>query len=290
MIAKLGMALGLGLLTIACSELWFYKVTLSFDLWEVWLLYGIASYVMVAMMRMYRVGWPGVVVAAGLFGIVIEGVVVPVLYEALPFSILWTSLAWHGLLTIGCGLFGFRAIARRPALALPVYAVAGGVLGVWLGFMWVAETGGMELAEVGMQVVIAYAMFALGHLIVDQVADRVWVTTRPDLVVLWGLVIAVWGLMWALPLFPFSLAFPVLVGLSWWALSRGQSATPWDIAGRVPLAGYGASLVLPLAIIAGAITTGGVIPEVNAWWILATGPPTVVIWLWALGRLALRRG
>ncbi|MEY1556432.1 hypothetical protein AB3Y40_12440 [Yoonia sp. R2331] len=290
MIAKLGMALGLGLLTVACSEMWFYHVDLTLGIWEVWLFYGIAAYLMIAMMRLYRVGWPGAVVAVGLFGIVIEGVVVPVLYEAVPFSILWTSLAWHGLLTIGCGLFGFRAVARRPVLAVPVFAVAGLLLGVWLGFMWVAEQGQMDVARLSLQVVLAYGMFIGGHMIVDRVADRPWVPTRGDLVVLWGLVLAVWGLMWALPLFPVSLVLPLLIALSWWAMARGESDAPWDISGAVPWAGYGASLVLPVAIIGGAVTTGGVIPEVNAWWILATGPVAAILWLWALGRLALQRG
>ncbi len=290
MIPKIAMALGLGLITIACSELWFYWVDLHPGLWQIWLLYAIASYLMIAMMRLYRLGWPGVVVAAGLFGIVIEGVVVPVLYEALPFSILWTSLAWHGLLTVGCGVFGFRAVAKSPMWTGLACAVAGLALGIWLGFMWVAERGAIRVTPFSLQVLLAYAMFVVGHVMLDRMADRPWCPTKGDLVVLWGLVFAVWALNWALPLFPFALAFPALVGVSWWAMARGKSAAPWDIGGRLPAASYMTSLLLPAGIIAGAVTTGGVIPEVNAWWIMATGPVAAILWLWALGRLAVGRG
>lgn len=290
MIAKLGMALGLGLLTIACSELWFYHVDLRWDLWQVWLLYGIASYLMIAMMRLYRVGWPGAVIAAGLFGIVIEGVVVPVLYEAPPLTILWTSLAWHGLLTIGCGLFGFRAVARKPLIAIPVFAVAGCVLGVWLNFMWVAEQGPIVLDAFVMQVLLAYGMFIVGHVVLDAVSDAPWTPNRTEIYVLWVLNIAVWALLWGLPLFPVSLLFPVLIAASWWLMSRGASEVRFDLTGRVPIMGYAASLALPLGILAGALWTGGPIPELNAWWIFATGPVTLLLWGWAIVRLVAGRG
>jgi len=113
----LARALALAVIMVIWSEVWFYPVTLRLDSWMIFLFYGLATiFPAFLLARFPNTGWPGVIVAAGLMGIAIEGVPVPVVYEAMPFTIVWTSLAWHGLVSFGVGVVGMRDRLSSKAL------------------------------------------------------------------------------------------------------------------------------------------------------------------------------
>ena len=63
---------------------------------------------------------------------------VPAVYEAVPFSYLWTSVAWHGPVTVGLGLFLLPRLMERgtwPRRALSLAALGAG-WGVWTTWAW----------------------------------------------------------------------------------------------------------------------------------------------------------
>jgi len=79
------------------------------------LAYGVFGYVFLLALRLFQVrSFAGLFLAAAVFGFLVEGSVVPVLYMTLPFSIAWTSLGWHALFTVSTGFFLYRRVMSAP--------------------------------------------------------------------------------------------------------------------------------------------------------------------------------
>lgn len=103
-----------------------------------------AFYAIPAALALAAMAWRGcaglgrAMLIAALVGFAIEGAVVPAVYEAVPISYLWTSIAWHGPVTVGLGLFLMpRLLARLAPFAMAATALGAGVVwGVWTTWVW----------------------------------------------------------------------------------------------------------------------------------------------------------
>lgn len=103
-----------------------------------------AFYAIPAFVALAAMAWRGVaglaraMLIAALVGFAIEGAVVPAVYEAVPLSYVWTSVAWHGPITVGLGIFLMpRLLARLGPVHMALTAIAAGIgWGVWTTWVW----------------------------------------------------------------------------------------------------------------------------------------------------------
>ncbi|SHG73801.1 hypothetical protein [Marivita hallyeonensis] len=159
--------IGLGAVFAALSELWFYPVADVAQLAVMVGFYAIAAHLSVLTVAV--LGGGGALawyLAAVLVGVLVEGIPVFELFSALPFSLLWTSIAWHGLVS---GLIGVRlyrwALARGAVAFVAMNIVFGAALGIWGAYFWTAEPVGMRYAE---QLPWAWGLFFAGHVILPE--------------------------------------------------------------------------------------------------------------------------
>lgn len=229
LIRVLGLGLGLGLITVAMSELFFYPVDHLAAVPTLLAFYApMALFGFAALERTGRWAFGPVVLSAAIFGWTVEGVLVTQAYEALPMSLIWTALSWHGVFTVGIALIGLRCalLSSRIWVAPIACAVFSLFAALWGVFAWTTllepELQAVIGHDFGQQLVLAVAMIALGHLVLDYTPARApvggWV-----LWVLALLALAVWSISWAVPLFPISLWLPLLIGASALALWRARA-------------------------------------------------------------------
>lgn len=226
-----------------------------------------------------------------ILGFLVEGVVVGTMYDAFPFQIIWTPLAWHALIS-GVVVLGFgRMAARLSARHMMIGWLAIGFFGgIWAQY-WPLERGSMP----GMTGTLAY-LVGLGLVVpvANIVLDRVGVLEPPPGPVLLALPLLAL-LLWLAGTVPMPsvlrLSCPVMIALSVLAMraggngsapvSFGSVASPWK---------HGLFLIAPvttsLIATAGWQRHGGL--EVNIPVALGTGATALALWLWYLFR-ALRR-
>ena len=294
----------LGAIFAVGSELWFYEVALNFELATLLLAYGLCAVMMMAVLTR----WPprdiwGVYLGGAVFGLLIEGIVVPTVYVLFPFQMIWTPLAWHALLTVLVGWWVYRRVMatgiwwHAAALNLSI----GVFVGLWSAYLWNADESGAELVwtwqptrAFAVQMGAGLAAFVGAHLLLD-VAAR-WPARMPAWVIwaLGGLITLVFCTAWLPAYFPVSLAPPVVIAVTLWALARGQGDGAWfgaAMALQVPRARY----LWALLILGGAVGAYHLIAtlqlplEMNLPVAGITVPVSLVMWFYALWR-GLRAG
>ncbi len=278
--------LGFGAVFTALSELLFYPVTFSPDSWQLLLVYALSGlFGVLAVARVGGRGLMGFFLAACIMGLLAEGLPVLELYAALPVSLVWTSLAWHGVVSGLLGLWVYRASAARGAWAFAgVNLGLGAGLGLWGAYFWGQSGDAGYLA----QMPAAVAVFAAGQILLPGGvvpgpgrAAALWITG--------GVLALGYALYPLLAAFPMSLILPPALGLCIYA-ARGcregdgaelWPALPWQhlpIMPVLPLSAWGAY----------ALGQGSpLVAEMNAWVVLVAGPLSVALLGWATFR-ALR--
>lgn len=108
-----------------------------------------------------------ILLLGALTGFAIEGAMVPAIYEAVPFSFLWTSVAWHGPVTVALGVFWLPHLFARASLPVAACAMValGGLWGLWTTWTW----GGAGFTAItpeafGRFAAATTAMMGLGYL------------------------------------------------------------------------------------------------------------------------------
>jgi hypothetical protein len=98
-----------------------------------WAAYSLTGYAVLAVISIFRVRRPaGVFLAGAVFGWLVEGVVVGTTYENLPFSISFTGLAWHALISFVIGLWVLpNILSRNRKRLLPAVIGMGLFFGAW---------------------------------------------------------------------------------------------------------------------------------------------------------------
>ncbi len=231
-----------------------------------------------------RRGWRAAFLGGAILGFVVEGVIVSTMYDAFPFQLVWTPLAWHAVVT-GGAVFGLHlAMVRRSA---PRQAGAMVLLGLG-GALWSAYWPVERPALPPLDRTLAYHLGS-GLAAAAGLAwwDRMPRLPRPRpwvLLVVPVLALLLWVLQGISDPRPQRLALVPMVAATLWAMRRlgGQGEGP---AGPpVPLWRHGLFLITPLvtALVAGLAVPGTAGWPVNVPVALGLGTLGLGLWLWLL--------
>lgn len=270
---------GLGAIYVALSEVLFYPISADVSVGLLTLVYAIAAvFGVVLVAARGGGGWIGFFVAALVLGFVAEGVPVAALYLALPFSLLWTSMAWHAVISGLIGVWLYRAMAGN-LLRFGLFNLGLGMgLGLWGAYFWGATP---ELVDYTGQALIGMALFIGGHAVLP-----VGIVPAQGQRVILGLTGAVllagWVLQGVVVMNPTVLVLPVMVALCWFAGKAGEGPL-WP---ALPLGRFWPALFCPAAALATYHLTLGtaLVAEMNAYVILTAGPASIALSFWACWR------
>lgn len=179
----------------------------------------------VALFVVVRAGVRGVTAAflgGVILGFLVEGAVVGTIYDAFPFQLVWTPVAWHGLVSGGVVLGLGRLGARLEPWRMALIWVGLGAFGSMTALYWP-----IEMAMPGQGAVFAYLvglglLVPLGHLALDRLGEVVaapwWAVAVPAAVLT-----AAWAVQGVVTANPLRLVLPlVLAGLVWLAFRLGD--------------------------------------------------------------------
>ncbi|MEL6914155.1 MAG: hypothetical protein AAFP13_06605 [Pseudomonadota bacterium] len=244
-----------------------------------------AAFLALARLRPLEYWWQAVL-AGGITGWVIEGVVVPAVYEAPPVSFLWTSLAWHAPVDVALGLWVLprllRADARRWSLVATLL-LAGTGAGVWA--LWTtgmqAEALNLSASELAKIYAVATPLLAAGALAWAAWSAEV---ARLPLWAAWS-VLGLCGALGAVQgsVYPaFLAALSVAVALVMWVFLRNRPI-PTQTAPAVPpralwFAGFAALAVAAYATFGGAETA--LDPEILTFCAFVAGSVVFLVAVW----------
>ncbi|MEE9454750.1 MAG: hypothetical protein V3V13_10260 [Paracoccaceae bacterium] len=300
---RLLLLISFGSIIVSFSEFWFYKVDKDVGHFTIILAYGVMGYFFLVALKYYEVRTMAAFwVAASLFGFLAEGVPVAVLYSGLPLTIVWTSLAWHALLSVGIGWFAFKKIMGGKSIlrAVLLNAAIGLGLGLWNGYMWNAVID--DTSEVlsfawqrpeifTKQFLIGYVLFVIGHFVFERSARTVPDFKTFEILAL-GIILAVISLLGAAAsgLWIFFPILPFLVFICILALQRSKNTVSQEPElltvmrfNKIPVWRYALTLLIPLVAISTYFTVFHlqIGLEMNAIVIAIAGP--VSLFLFARG-------
>jgi hypothetical protein len=230
----------LGAIGMYGSEMLFWSAppspVLPAELAQTWLAYALAT--AAALMAMAATGarsWLAVFLAGCIFGWLTEGVVVQTVYDLFPYTLVFTGMSWHALLTallIGLGVR--RAVSwglPRQLLFLLALAL---FYGLWAQY-WPLErpalppplTVTLYLCGLGLCVPLA-------NLVLDWLPPRL-VFSKWEVIVVAGLFLGLWGLQFLDTPDLRRLAVPLAIAATLWLLHRLGSGQGVDL-GTTPQA------------------------------------------------------
>jgi len=263
-VQKIILLVAIGAVTVTVSEFWFYEVSTETSHVLIMLMYGILGYILIQILDKYKVRtFLGLFLAACLFGFLTEGVPVPVLYTGVPFTIVWTSMAWHAVITVVMFWYLWRKFALDKSLFTNIwYNVSLGLLlGLWtvVGWSGVETDSGITFdwvptETVAEQFMTAFLFFILGHIAMSYVSPAKLSATKEEWAIL-GLITGFFYLVGQLlPLFPFSLVLLPLIWLCIYPLSKshfqtqeGQETILESVLGkRIKISRYLCGLLIPI--------------------------------------------
>lgn len=202
----------------------FYKqpIVVAFTLLELVGWYILPTYLFLNAVSYFRAQhiW-AFLLAGSLFGFAVEGVIVWQLYEALPFSILWTALGWHMLIDVWLGWYLTQYLLAKNSMGrLVLYCLV-------LGFCWAvwATWYGLETPLLSSQEFTVLAIFlGGGWVIANGMTAYLWrhpfQTSRKEFYI----VLILTGLFFMLQILPVFIwaifILPTLMLLTFYALSR----------------------------------------------------------------------
>lgn len=234
-------------------------------------------------------GWRAVFLGGAVLGVVVEGVIVSTMYDAFPFQLVWTPLAWHAAIT-GLAVLGVQQRMLGASVGWQVLAML--ALGLGAGFF--ASYWPMERAELPPpgQIFLYQAASGAAAVAGFWTLGRIGRLPRPPslvLAVVPVLAVGLWIIQGIADPRPQRLALPVMLGLTLWAMRRlGGGAAPAFVA--APLARQALFLVAPLTLagIAAFAVRGTAGFAANIIVALLSAAVGLGLWLWLLWR-ALRR-
>lgn len=230
--AKILLIISLGAIFSVISEVWFYPVSFNVDFFSVLFAYGLIGYLFLIILDHYQIrSFAGMFIAAGIFGFLIEGIAVSVLYSSIPFSIVWTSLAWHALVTVTIGWYWFRLVLTTQSWKNIVLfnSLFGATLGIWGSYAWNSIesdtgeiTGWLFISpyEYATQFIIGWILFIIAHGVFGYALKRQRTFSKFEKGSVIFLVTFFYLLLQFIPLFPLSLLLPALILLSVYAIRR----------------------------------------------------------------------
>ncbi|MCB9814834.1 hypothetical protein H6784_05500 [Candidatus Nomurabacteria bacterium] len=311
LMAKFFLLLSIGFIFVAISEFWFYQLPSDSGYTEVLLAYGIIGYAFLILLSHYQVwNFKGFFLAAAVFGFLVEGVPVPTLFTILPFTIVWTSLAWHALISVAIFWYYFRIIMTKTVWWRKIsFMVALGLfLGAWNTYMWniVETTGGGATVQkfptewfsttiFADQFLTGFALFLLGHIIFQFAYPKALPILHREKIIVAVIITFFFVAGSLLNMFPFSLTLIPLLLICHLALKKHQQSN--DLVNtktnhitetfsylKLSWLDYLYTLLIPIVAIGtyDLMYTYKIEIEMNVLLILTAGPVSVILFLKAL--------
>lgn len=264
---KIWVFVSLWLILSSISETLFYEVNITWEYYIFILLYGLYGYTFILLNHYYKVAsFAWLFISACIFWFLIEWGLVGVLYEALPFSIIWTSLAWHVLITVFLFWYYFRKIMLEASVKIKtLYSVfLGLILWLWWPYSWsawedpltreVSYSWTISPAEYGLQIIFWFLLFLLGHYIYERCIDSMKQTSNKELYIVGSLVLLSFIIGNGILYFPFSLILIVLIAPCWYLVKKNYKAsnkifTSSQDTKKISLSSYIISLLIPVVTI-----------------------------------------
>lgn len=282
----------LGAVALWGSEMFFWSAPRGdlsvVEIVVTWLAYAVCAAAALSLVLVTGVqGWRAAFLGGAVLGWLIEGVVVATMYEAFPFQVVWTPLAWHalvtGLVVLGIGRTSGGWPARRRALTWVGVGIAGGLWASW----WPLERGAMPaLVPTVLYLVGLGLLVPLGHAVLDRVG-LLAVPSRRVVLVAPGLLLVAWLARVVVAPTPLYAVLPAVLGVTAWVMHRwGGDAIGLELGGGGGLRVHAWFLVAPLVCAVVAAVSWRVAPDGLPVHVVVAAL-TVGVSLWLVGRMIL---
>lgn len=184
-------ALSLGLILFIFSEEFFWgfyrRGSSIFDYLETYIVYALFAYIFLILLY-----WSGasniweVFLLGAIYGWVIEGLFVQTVYENLPYSISWTSLAWHALITIIWGFYlVYQSAVRENYYRVSLIFVIIGLLWGILATYWIIDLGYLPgVIEFSLFVLLCALLLGYGYVFFVKLLPNEFNPSKPELIIL----------------------------------------------------------------------------------------------------------
>jgi hypothetical protein len=302
-----GFVLALGAVSWAWSEPGFWAGFRAGDGPGPWLLTWLAYSVVTGLsLRLARAhpapGVASLVVVGAAYGWLVEGGIAGTTFEQLPFSLVWTGVAWHALLTVVVGWWAYPALLRRGGRrAWLASAGLGAAWGIWAAGWWTTPPDDGQVQAVPeplaflLFATVVSAAAALGYWLMhvwapgpDQLRGRAGLIGLVVVLLAWFAVVVVPAIPWA----PVVLA--ALLALAWATLRRlvargGSGAVP-DAAGwpvGVPARALPPVLLVPGVALATYLALAPLAPDAGGESPIGIIAPAVIVATSLAGTVAL---
>jgi len=140
---------------------------------ELTVYYALFAYLFLATLSVFKVRrWRGLFLAGCVFGWATEGLIIPLVYEAVPFSLIFPSVSWHAVVDVLVGWYLVRRVMRLNRLFISglMFIILGLVWGIWATWFW-GEAGVLAplppLVFLYFVVVVTF-VWVLGMLLLDR--------------------------------------------------------------------------------------------------------------------------
>ena len=223
--------------------------------------YGLFAYVFLIVLDRCAVrSLAGLLLAGSIFGWAVEGLVIPMVYEAPPLSFLWPSVSWHALIDVIAGWFLLRLAMRRlawPWLAL-LFAGLGVAWAFWASWTW-GGTGEAAVvftpAEFRTIVLVSATSWMIGTILADIGARTGFEASRWEVGAVGLAAISLFAIT-GVSFLPWSAALALVVVLTCGALFWARGAGPRHdlLAPLTTPPPPGAYVAMPLMPVAAGLT------------------------------------
>ncbi len=298
---NLALALSSGYILTFYSEFLFYgqlnepgaPTPTAFDLLLLWGIYTLIAYLVMALIRRYRVAdLPALLIVGAAYGWMLEGGVVATTYENLPWSLSFTSLAWHMPIDLLLGWFFIQRWLRQKPFTFNLRAAA--LTGLLWGFwaVWPAQIIPLHPAWFVIFAFVTVGLLLAAYWVMGEIGLPAFQPRRGGLTLAGALFLG-WFVLNTASAMPIALILlPLLLSVCWWALRRNARLTSAPdlldaLDGKPRLANLLAWLALPLiAAIEYTLwaATGWQIPS-NVIGYLITVPLGFGLFFWALWKI-----
>ncbi len=226
---RIALALATGYTLFFFSEVVFWSDPGRMRLSEVvatWIAYSLLAFVLLALVDRFRARaiWT-VFLAGAIVGWLAEGVLVHTAYEALPFTIAWTGLAWHALLSVVVGwwLVGGALAEGRTARVSALAAGIGVFWGAWAIFWWLERGRVAPVGAFAGHVFVMSSALAISYAVQQLLGRTTFRATRGEAAVVGGLFLL--AFVSAVVSVPVALiVLPPLLGLALFGMRRSRRA------------------------------------------------------------------
>lgn len=197
---------------------------------EFTLFYALFAYLFLFAIEHYPVKTiTGLFLAGAFFGWATEGVIIPIVYEAPPFSFIFPSVSWHAIVDVLFGWYIIRRVMRTRNLyaIIALFVVTGAVWGGWATWFWAEPE---TLQPITPERFMSYTMITsllwiIGMIILDRFGTVDFLAGKWEVRIVLG-ISAFFFLSLLILYLPLSLLLPPLIWCTHRALNRTSANAP----------------------------------------------------------------